>query len=253
MLTNPTLFMKTLLIFLLSLTAGFAFGQKFSYPSVKQNGRVLKDFVPKGWTILDSAKGDLNKDKLADAAVILQHTDRVKLPKDTNNDAPVKDTVVIQHRILTILFKNPGDGKYYLAEQSNSFIMDNSDPPLNDGPPLMDDPYQGMKIENGILQISFGLSYSMGNWDTTNASYKFRYQQNQFALIGADYYSMHRATQDYSNYSFNFLSGKRLLEKGNEAKGTKKTYWKSLNIKLLKTLQSFTAPFTWEVESDLYL
>jgi len=86
-----------------------------------------------------------------------------------------------------------------------------------------------------------------------NSAYKFRYQQHQFVLIGADNFSFHRATQDFEDYSYNFLTNKRVLTKGNDDKGTKKTTLKSLNIATLKTLKTFTEPFTWEVETDIYL
>jgi hypothetical protein len=124
---------------------------------------------------------------------------------------------------------------------------------LNDDKQYMEDPYQGMSIKKGIFEISFGLSYSVGSWYITNTSYKFRYQQNSLILIGADYFSMHRATGNYDNYSYNFLTQKRRLEKGNEAKNIRKVYWKSLHIAPLKTLRSFTGPFTWEIEEDVSL
>jgi hypothetical protein len=93
----------------------------------------------------------------------------------------------------------------------------------------------------------------MGSWYVTNAVYKFRYQQEQFVLIGADHSSFHRATHDFEDYSYNFLTKKRVWIKGNDNKGTKKTTWKSLNVPALKTLKNFSEPFTWEVETNVYL
>ena len=117
----------------------------------------------------------------------------------------------------------------------------------------MDDPYQGIKIYKGILQINFHLFYNMGCWYTTSTSYKFRYQDKQFILIGADYSSIHRATLDFEDYSYNFLTKKRSLTKGNDIKRTKKVYWKTLNIVMLKTLTTFKVPYSWEIETDIYL
>ena len=117
----------------------------------------------------------------------------------------------------------------------------------------MDNPYQGLAINNGILEIRFHLFYSIGSWYVTNVVYKFRYQQSHLVLIGADNSSFHRATHDFEDYSYNFLTKKRALTKGNENTGTKKTTWKSLNILQLKTLKTFSEPFTWEVETDFYL
>ena len=232
--------MRHFLTFILTIYCGVSYGQNFSYPSIKAAGHSIVEFVPAGWTILDSAYGDLNKDGIKDAAIVIQHTDSIAMVNS------LEDTVLTQPRILLILFKKPSENSFKLVEQSNSFILkhDNS---------AMDDPYQEMAINNGIMEIKFHLFYSMGSWYVTNAVYKFRYQQGQFHLIGADNSSFHRATHDFENYSYNFLTKKRALTKGNDNKGAKKTTWKSLNISELKTLKTFSEPFTWEVQTDLYL
>ena len=235
-------FMRSFLILIVALLLNFCYGQEFSYPSINQTGKTVQDFVPAGWTILDTATGDLNRDKLNDVAIILQYKDSVTIvgPHD------VEDTVVTQPRMLIIVFKNSANNKFYLAEKTNSFI-------LNHDNPTMEDPYAGLTIHKGVLQIDFHIFHNMGSWYITNASYKFRFQNNQFELIGAEYSSMHRATHDFENYSYNFLTKKRSLIKGNDNKGTKKTHWKPVKIATLKTLKTFKQPFTWEVEKDFYL
>ena len=232
--------MRYSITLIFTLLFAFSYGQDFSYPIIKTKGRHLVDFAPDRWTILDSAYGDLNKDAIKDAAIILQYKDSIIL---VNNE---EDTVLTQPRILLILFKNAAGNNFELTEQSNSFILkhDNS---------AMDDPYQELSINKGVLEIRFHLFYNMGSWYVTNAVYKFRYQKGQFVLIGADNFFFHRATQDYEDYSYNFLTKKRILTKGNENKGTKKTFSKTLNISTLKTLKTFLEPFSWEVEKDIYL
>jgi hypothetical protein len=232
--------MQHFLTFILTIFFAVSYGQDFSYPSIKLKAQSIPDFVPAGWTILDSAYGDLNKDGTKDAAIVIQHKDSISL---VNN---LEDTVLTQPRVLLILFKKPPDNSFVLVEQSNSFILkhDNSS---------MGDPYQDLAIHNGILEVKFHLFSNMGSWYVTNAVYKFRFQQGQCLLIGADNSSFHRATHDFEDYSYSFLTKKRALTKGNDNKGTKKTTWKSLNILQLKTLKTFSEPFTWEVETDLYL
>jgi len=221
----------------------FLFGQDFVYPAIKQKGFSIRDFVPVGWRILDTAFGDLNRDYLDDYAIILQHCDSVALVKKDEN---IEDTVLTQPRILLILFKNSVNDSLYVVEQSKSFILNHDDP-------AMEDPYQSTKIDKGLLQIEFHLFYNMGSWYVNNISYKFHYRNNQFVLIGADKWSFHRATHDFEEYSYNFLTKKRSLVTGNEKKGTKLIKWKPLNIKKLKTLKTFNRPFTWEVEKYVYL
>ncbi len=228
--------MRIYFIFLCLLFVNLAHAQEFSYPVVKPKGNSFGEFFPKSWTILDSATGDLNKDKLNDAAIVLQYKDTVAIPDGYG------DSVVAQPRVLIILFRDSSGG-YKLVEQSNTFILviDN---------PYSTDPYEDVMIERGVLKIRFQLFGT----SITNASYAFRYQQGEFVLIGADKFSVNRADLEFENYSFNFLTKKRSLDTGNEDKGTKnKTQWKPINIPQLKTLKTFRQPMTWEVEEYIYL
>ena len=232
--------MRHTLIFILTILFHGSYGQTFLYPVIKSNGQSIVDFIPAGWTVLDSAFGDLNKDGVKDAAIILQHKDSVSLVNSS------EDTVMTQPRILLLILKNPADNKLSLIEQSNSFILkhDNS---------IMDDPYQGILIDKGILKIDFHLFYNMGSWYSTSSTYKFRYDGKEFKLIGADYSTIHRATLDYEDYSYNFLTKKRSYSKGNDQSDTKKTTLKTLALTSLKTLKTFKEPYSWEIETDINL
>ncbi len=232
--------MRNFLTFILAIIAGTSYGQGFSYPLIQSKGKTINDFAPVGWTVLDSAYGDLNKDGLNDAAVILQHKDSITILNGED------DSVLTQPRILLLLFKNAVDNEFQLAEQSHSFILkhDNS---------AMEDPYEGLTISKGIVEIKFHLFYNMGSWYVTNAVYKFRYQQGQFVLIGADNFSFHRASHDYEDYIYNFLTKKRILTKGNDNNNTKTSTSKAIPVPTLKTLKTFSEPFTWEVEKDIFL
>jgi hypothetical protein len=117
----------------------------------------------------------------------------------------------------------------------------------------MDDPYQGISINEGILKLDFHLFYLMGSWYATSSTYKFRYDDNAFVLIAADISTIHRATLDFEDYSYNFLTRKRSHTKGNDQKGTKKTSVKIVRLLKLMTFDTFVEPFTWEVDSDIYL
>lgn len=231
--------MRILFTFFFSLIFSNLFCQGFSYPVVKQHAKNLQEAVPSGWVLLDNANGDLNKDGLQDAALVLQHRDSILLVNDE------KDTVTTQPRMLLIFFKNETSG-FDLAAQSNTFI-------LNHERSTMDDPFEKLKIQNGVLQLSFRLFFNMGSWFVTTSSYKFRYGNGQFVLIGADYMSLHRASLDYEEFSYNFLTRKRSHIKGNEEKGTKEQNWKTFELSAPKTLKTFKKPFTWEVEKNIFL
>jgi hypothetical protein len=232
--------MKTLLTSVLLLLGGVLFGQQFSYPTIRAQGQSLQDFVPAGWTIRDSATGDLDRDRRPDAALVLQHRDSVALTKERG------DTVLTQPRMLLVLLWDSLGRGFRLQEQSNTFVLNHDDP-------VMDEPFYGLHIHRGGLTISFQLFYSMGSWYTTFAAYHFQFRNNQLALIGADYSSIHRASMDYEDYSFNFLTRKVILIKGNEEKGSKHTTAPLLVLPRLKTLKDLREPFGWEVQKDIFL
>jgi hypothetical protein len=232
--------MRHFLTFILTIYFSASYGQNFSYPSIKSTGQIIIDFVPAGWTILDSAYGDLNKDGIKDAAIVIQHKDSVSLVNS------LEDTVLTQPRILILLFKNAANNKFTLIEQSNTFILKHDDS-------IMDDPYQGITIDKGILKIDFHLFYTMGSWYSTSSTYKFRFDRKTFVLIGADLSTIHRATLEYEDYSYNFLTKKRSYTKGNDQSGDKKTTLKTFPLTSLKTFETFKEPYSWEIESDVSL
>ena len=231
--------MRFLLLSIFLLAMHNSFCQAFSYPVIQQRAQDLNAVIPNGWALLDSATGDLNKDGLADAALVLQHRDSVLIVNEE------KDTVTTQPRMLLIFFKNEKSG-FDLAAQSNSFILQHERA-------TMDDPFEMIRIQNGVLQLSFRLFFNVGSWYVTTSSYKFRYGNGQFVLIGADYMALHRASLDYEEYSYNFLTRKRSHIKGNEEKGTKQQAWKTFQLAMPQTLKTFKKPFTWEVEKNIFL
>lgn len=235
--------MRQLLTTIFLLTFGIAFGQDFSYPSINNQGKDINSFIPNGWTLLDSTKGDLNKDNHNDLVLIIQHKDSVTIIK---NDSDYSDTVLTQPRILIILFHNQTANQYQLVEQSNSFILNHDDP-------NMEEPYQDISVSNGVLKIDFQIFMNMGGWGMSNNSYKFRYQANQFVLIGADYNSFNRGSGETEDRNYNFLTKKVKVETGTIESDKQKTVWRTIDLKELKTIKTFKQPFTWQVEKDYYL
>src|SRR5687768_17403505 len=116
----------------------------------------------------------------------------------------------------------------------------------------MSDPYVSIKIDKELLILNFQLFYSMGGWEVTNGTYKFRYHYKYFMLIGVDYQIYHRATRDFSEYSYNFLTQQRLLVSGNVNIGKRDEHRKKLN-NYIRTLKTFPKPFTWKIEKGVYL
>ncbi|UEG51119.1 hypothetical protein LK994_06485 [Ferruginibacter lapsinanis] len=235
--------MKQLLtiVFLHCFCPGF--GQNFSYPIIASHGKNIADLIPKNWVLLDSAKGDLNNDHMNDLCLVIKYKDTITLVKQSEN---YSDTILSQPRILIISFYNASSKQYDFVAQSNTFILSHDDP-------YMEEPYQGISISHQVLKIDFQIFMNMGGWGASNNSYKFRYQGNQFILIGADCNAIQRNTGEMENRSYNFLTKKVKIEVGNVSSDKSKVKWRSFKITKLKKLTTFIEPFTWEVEKDYYL
>jgi hypothetical protein len=218
------------IIFLLGIliTVSSVNGQNFVYPIIKQKGLSIKDFVPSGWVILDSATGDLNNDKQPDAAVILQYRDSVSVVRIDGN---YNDTFITQPRILIVLFKSANKNYFYLAEQNNTFILTHDSP-------LEDDPYLSLKIDKEVLQIKFQWYPYSGTWYVNNSLFKFRLKGSEFILIGVDESWFNRASHDFKNCSYNFITNKIFTEEGNDDNKTKKIEWKTIKNKKVESLKS---------------
>jgi len=232
--------MRILLTIIFLLHFGFVFGQNFSYPSINMQAKDINNFIPNNWKLLDSAQGDLNKDKQTDLALILQYKDSISI---VNKD---DDSIVTQPRILIILLYDPTTNQYQLVEKSNSFILYHDDP-------NMEDPYQDISINSGILKIDFSFFMFSGGWGMYHNSYKFRFQDKSFVLIGADESYVHRATGESEDRSYNFLTKKVKVSTGTISSDKQKVIWRTIDLKEQKTLKTFKEPFSWEVEKDFYL
>ena len=241
---------KLLLIFTMLFSAAFGFGQDFvmptenDYPKIEKYGQKPEDFVPKNWKLVEKACGDLNADKIQDCALVVKGNDAKFLNKNEGLGQEVFNT---NPRMLIILFKNQAGNRYELAEQSNSFIV------IPDSP-TMSEPFQAVKIKNGVLQLDFEIWMSAGGWGATQASYKFKYINNEFALIGADKTESMRNTGETETRSYNFLTNRMSVNTGNFTKDTKgKIKWKTYRVGKLKTFRTFPKPFEWEIEKDYFI
>ena len=243
--------MKTLLLFVSLLFSGASFAQQNHYPVIVSGGEGVSDFVPAGWQIIDSvAYGDLNKDGLKDAAFVIQFKDT--LTEWMYNFETQKYDIEEQStpRILVILFQHK-DGWFHLAAQNNDFIL------RFDEGGAFGEPFNGLEIKNGALSISF---YG-GSRERWGAKYIFRFQDNDWFLIGAtsEVRDANLGDSEYSDYNFSTKKMKQTSERyylnspNERDKPEVKTEWKSIKIGELKTFKTFIRPFTWKMEDGTLL
>ena len=198
--------MRKLLIFLLiTFSIQFTLGQ-----TGPDRALILKKFVPKNWKLLLSQTGDLNGDSFDDVALFIEQVDEKNY---RYNEGLGQSNLNLNPRHLLILFGNQA-GEYILATKNiNAFIPSENDSEST----CLQDPVSetgGIEIKKGLLIVKFQYWLSCGSWYTTNVSYTFRYQKNEFELIGFDSFSFHRSTGEEENVSINFSTSKKIITTG---------------------------------------
>jgi len=199
--------MKSFIIFFsLTLFAPIAFGQTFQYPAFQKSSKAVDDFIPSNWFLKDSSTGDLNGDDIRDLALVIEYKDTINENRpnnSVNNGSP---------RILLILFKNPESGDFDLVLQNNTFIIR-----YNEGG-MDPEAYGEITITNKVLEVAFDFLRGF-------IHYKFRFQQNDFFLIGATNSGGISGQIDY--WDINFLTGKAKHEWGGISEKLKQK-WKNI-------------------------
>ncbi|MFN8354157.1 MAG: hypothetical protein U0Y10_06925 [Spirosomataceae bacterium] len=230
--------LRSLTTFLLVSITTLSFSQGlYKFPTLAAKAAKLEGFLPRGWHVLDQAAGDLNKDNLPDIAAVIEGDAEVKNLKETDNTA--------KPRILVLAFQQT-DGSYVLSAQSNGFIM------LSNEGGVFGDPWSGIKVERGSVLISF---YG-GSSDRWGFDYRFRYQNNDWFLIGATYLTHSTLNGDGESYDFNLLTGAMEHKEGKSIDdGAKPDKITKLNIgkKPLRSLKQFASAGQWNIYKDVYL
>ena len=239
--------MKRKLFIILSLFLScsfFIFGETFP-----EKGKTVNDFIPKGWKILRTVKGDLNNDKLEDTAVVIEKDDKKNIKK---NDSLGPEYLNLNPRALLVVFKQK-DGTYVLTGKNDKgFIQSEGD---EKNPTLMDT-LDEISIKNNILKINFNYVLSAGSWAASRTVYTFRFQNNRFELIGFDNNSYMRNSGEKEEFSINFSTNKVKITTGgnisDKNSDKQKEEWKKVNIKKKYVLNEMTNGTMDEIVSYVY-
>ena len=227
--------MKRKLFIILSLfliSSIYIFAENFP-----QKAKTIDDFIPKGWKRISSTNGDLNKDKLEDAVIVIEKEDKKNIKK---NDSLGSDYLNLNPRILLVLFKQK-DGTYTLVSKNDKGFIPS---PNSEDEPTLEDTFDGISIKNNTFRINFNYFYSAGSWGTSQTNYIFRYQNNKFELIGFSESSFMRNSGEEEELSINFLTNKvKTTTGGNVFEGNvnnPKSKWKTVNFKKKYTLDEMS-------------
>ncbi len=178
------------LFFIIFIAIGTnAYGQ-----SKTNTAQAPSDFVPAGYVVEEEIRGDLNKDNQADYVLIIKNTDKSKFVKDK-----YRGVLDRNRRGLIIAFKNQNQFELAL-ENRNCFSSENEDGGAYYAPELY------VSVNKGNLEINYAHG-RYGYW-----TYKFRYQNSNFELIGYDS-SEDRGPVVERSVSINLISKKIRIRK----------------------------------------
>lgn len=236
--------MKWTIFFALFFSFQLTKAQTFRFPKLLTQSGNMENFIPKNWKIIDSASGDLNKDKLVDVALIIEYKDSISESRAYGKYEIELIKEIQQPRILVVLFKNKSGG-YKLAVQNNDFIL------RSEEGGKIGDPLKDLYIKDHKLTIAFE-GGSQWRW---KLNYAFEYQQKEWNLVTANniYYNKDSGEMVDKRYDF-------------EERIIKTTIGSIFNRNILnykeedifvfgspRTLNDFKKPWTWEVTADNYL
>ena len=182
-----------------------------------QSGKEVKnynDFIDKDWKIISKTEGDLNNDGEKDIALVIENTDKNNFVKNENLGS---DTLNLNPRRIIVALKSKDS--YLLKVDNVHFIPSSGDVEAT----CLADPFEdGLIIEKGVLKIDLNYWYSCGSWYTNHNTYIFRYQNNQFEMIGYESSEFHRASGEATSISINYSTKKKIettgLNEFNESK-----------------------------------
>jgi len=191
---------------------------------MKSSGRSAEEIVPAKWSHTE-ATGDLNKDGIADLAIIVTSYFKEYIEVDENGDT------IDNNPSSLYLYKGGPDGSYQLWK-----VYEGAVPNSPTRFCIID---QSVDItDRGTLIISTSTFLTAGGWGNSDDSYVFRYQQGEFCLIGEEHHEMARNTGEDTTTSINHLTHKKWVSTSNAFDDTvkEKKVWKNIPKAPLRVL-----------------
>ena len=188
---------------------------------------AFAQWVPNGWKLKSHHTGDMNRDGIDDVVLVTEETDPANFKKNPEPLGP--ETLNLNPRRLIILLSSPNGLKEVLSR-------DNLLPSQNEeNMACLADPLEngGLSIVRGSLVIELGTWLSCGSYGVAHETFTFRLQGTRFHLIGYDRSESSRSTGERSEFSTNYLTGKKRITTGlNDFRDSKaKVSWKRLPAK----------------------
>ncbi len=182
-------------------------------------------FAPRGWKIEKRISGDLNRDKIADLALVLVEKLTDNYPDNSSNSAP-------RARALVVLLKE-GKG-WHRVGFNNSMLLGTRDGGALYG--VVETPVN-VSIKRGVLEIN----QDNGSREVTDMTYKFRLDKRvpRLYLIGSELSASDRLINGGRSESTNYLTGvkKITLIQGETEVETTRTVRVSRKLRPLESIR----------------
>lgn len=176
------------------------------YPDLPRHSETLTGFVPKGWKLNDKAVGDLNGDRLPDAALAIWMDDRRNVIHPSYDPKTRYDT---NPMMLVVVFGSNGGG-YDLAAANHKLIPRRTNP-------NQDPPFNGVSISNRVLRVKMHEFLEAGGWRLGKTSFAFRWQDGALRLIGYDRDAIIKNTGATEVVSVNYPARRMVVKTGTMA------------------------------------
>jgi hypothetical protein len=182
------------------------------YPALPPAAADAAGFVPAGWAIVASKRGDLNGDGAADLALLLRMGDAANILAVRSGDGT--EPFDTNPHMLAVAFAEPRGG--YRLAASNRGLFPRPTWPWTGEVPLGEDT---IGVESGVLRVDFG--HLRGA-----SSFRFRWQAGAMRLIG--YESSGAAAGCVHRVSINYSTGRARLENGLISGDRSRVAWRRL-------------------------
>ena len=200
----------------IALLALLAAQDCFAY-TLPKTGPTVNAFVPSGHKIMQQATGDLNKDGIPDAVLVLKDKKEEKENSDAE-DVP---------RLLVIIFGVKGGG-YTLSAMSEDTIL------CKTCGGVFGDPFADLKIIRGTIVID----HYGGSSDRWGFTHRWRFQDGDWYLIGLASRTENNFRGNYETKDTNLITGDCVIEK-KPASGKAKITRSKVPVKPLSKLSNF--------------
>jgi hypothetical protein len=195
-------------------------------PAFAGDARPFSEWIPKGWKLIAHTSGDLNRDGLEDAVLVAEQTDPANFRQ--NRESPGASALNLNPRSLIILFGTPGGFRKIFGR--DDLLPSEHDEEV----PCLADRLggSGVSIKRRNLVIELHTWLSCGSYGVTHETFTFRPEGARFRLIGYDRSEFSRSSGEQSEFSINYLAGRKKITKELNAFGDSKpkVSWEKLSF-----------------------